>query len=244
MFKKILLLVIVTVMSCYICLVLIFSGHVADNNICSSVEVCIENSADASIVSGEQIEKYLRNKRVNTVGYRLSDINLDSIESVVRRHPLVKDAECYISPSNNIVVEIWQKIPILRVIANSGESYYMDKSGDKIDKVSDFVSYVPLVTGNVTHDYVRDNMLDFVSYIYNDSFWNSQIEQIHVNENKDIILVPRVGDNLIYLGKEDYYVSKLERIKVFYKKALSVVGWNKYKDINVEFENQVVAEKR
>lgn len=244
MLKKILLLVVIVVLSCYICSVFVFSGHVTDNNVCDSVVVNIKNSADASIVSGQQIEEYLKHEKVRTVGYRLTDIDLDSIERVVKKHPLVKNAECYVSPDNRIVVEIWQKIPILRVMSNSGESYYLDRYGDKIDKVRGFVTYVPLVTGNVTYDYIKDNIFDFVSYIYNDRFWNSQIEQIHINENKDIVLVPRVGNNLIYLGKEDYYVSKLERVKLFYTNALNIVGWNKYKMINVEFENQVVAEKR
>ena len=31
--------------------------------------------------------------------------------------------------------------------------------------------------------------------------WNAQIEQIHVLPGKNIELVPRVGDHLIYLGK-------------------------------------------
>ena len=53
-----------------------------------------------------------------------------------------------------------------------------------------------------------------------------------------------MGNHLIYLGKLNHFESKLERVKVFYEKALNRVGWNKYSRINVEFDNQIICTKR
>ena len=73
-------------------------------------------------------------------------------------------------------------------------------------------------------------------YFAEDSFWNAQIEQIHVLPGKNIELVPRVGDHLIYLGKMAGFEKKLKRVKAFYERGLNQVGWNKYSRINVEFD--------
>lgn len=62
--------------------------------------------------------------------------------------------------------------------------------------------------------------------------------------DKNIELVPRVGDHLVYLGRLDNFEQKLKRLKVFYEKGLNQVGWNKYSRINVEFSNQIICTKR
>ena len=61
---------------------------------------------------------------------------------------------------------------------------------------------------------------------------------------KNVELVPRVGDHIIYLGKLDGFERKLERMKAFYEKGLNQVGWNKYLPaLSVEFSNQIICYK-
>jgi cell division protein FtsQ len=62
--------------------------------------------------------------------------------------------------------------------------------------------------------------------------------------DQNIELVPRVGDHLVYLGKNGRTLKiKLARLKEFYKKGLNRVGWNKYSRINLEFSNQIICTK-
>ena len=42
------------------------------------------------------------------------------------------------------------------------------------------------------------DLYKFGVFLQKNSFWNAQIEQIHVLPGKNIELVPRVGDHLIY----------------------------------------------
>ena len=78
----------------------------------------------------------------------------------------------------------------------------------------------------------------------NNPFWDAQIEQIYVTENNEIELIPRIGDNLILLGKIDNFEQKLENLQCLYEQALSKVGWNKYDTINLKYNNQVICSKR
>ena len=79
---------------------------------------------------------------------------------------------------------------------------------------------------------------------FNNKFWDAQIEQIHVLPDRNIELVPRVGDHLVYLGKLENFENKLARLKEFYQKGLNQVGWNKYSRISLEFSNQIICTKR
>lgn len=84
----------------------------------------------------------------------------------------------------------------------------------------------------------------FANYIHSDDFWDNQIEQVYVeydkNKERVVTLIPRVGEQRIYLGPITDYDKKLKRLRKFYEQGLSVVGWNKYSVLNLEYDNQVV----
>jgi cell division protein FtsQ len=80
-------------------------------------------------------------------------------------------------------------------------------------------------------------------YIDNNDFWRSQIQQVYVNERQDMLLIPRVGSHTIIFGKSDNMDMKFNKLKLMYK-AFNVIGWNKYKTINLKYNNQVICTKR
>jgi cell division protein FtsQ len=83
-----------------------------------------------------------------------------------------------------------------------------------------------------------------VEYINNDNFWSAQIDQIYVDNNNQIDLIPRVGNHVIHLGTTENTEGKLRNLAVFYDKVLPEVGWNKYSLINLEYKNQIVCKRR
>lgn len=244
MLKKIFFILFVVLAATYIFVVFVISPEVTKDDLCNDIQVVLSDSEELpAVVTVDQMKNHLKKNNIVVSGYKVSDIDVDYIEKVVMKHPLIRQSECYISPENSIIIEIWQKNPLVRVLDARGTDYYIDSDGFKIENIDNFVSYLPLVTGFVDYEYIRKELFGFLKYISDNKFWSSQINQIYVKENKDIILVPRVGYNTIMLGQVTEYETKLDKVLTFYEKGLSVVGWNKYKNINVEFEGQVIAEK-
>ena len=87
-------------------------------------------------------------------------------------------------------------------------------------------------------------LFNFAKYINNDKFWKAQISQVYVVDQNNIELIPRVGPHTILLGSLDDYELKMEKLKLFYEQALTEEGWNKYKQINLKYRNQIVCTKR
>ncbi len=171
-------------------------------------------------------------------------ISTKSLERELGKHPLIDEAECYKTPSGKICVEVTQRIPILRVMDANGGNYYLDNKGTVMPPEAKCVAHRVIVTGNVEKSFAMKDLYKFGVFLHNNKFWDAQIEQIHVLPDRNIELVPRVGDHLIYLGKLDNFENKLARLKEFYKKGLNQVGWNKYSRINLEFSNQIICTKR
>lgn len=107
-----------------------------------------------------------------------------------------------------------------------------------------YTAHLPVVTGHVTSQYVKTNLLQFGQFIQDDEFWDSMIEQINITEDGAVEIVPRIGDHIVYLGKPELLEEKLERLRIFYEKGLNKIGWNKYTRINLEFSNQIICTKK
>lgn len=106
------------------------------------------------------------------------------------------------------------------------------------------VAHLAIVTGNVDKTFATKDLYKFGLFLQNDKFWDAQIEQINVTPEKEVELVPRVGEHIVFLGKIDNFEEKLAKLKLFYEKALNQVGWNKYSRISLEFNNQIICTKK
>ena len=55
-------------------------------------------------------------------------------------------------------------------------------------------------------------------------FWKAQIMQIHAEDNGDLTLIPRVGNQQIVFGKARNIEEKFSNLKLFYEKGISDKG--------------------
>ena len=168
----------------------------------------------------------------------------DSIDhGFISQHPLIENVECYRTPGCKIGIEVTQRLPILRVMANNGDNYYIDNKG-KIMPIPNSSAHVAVVTGYVDRDFAVKELYTLGVFLQAHPLWDAQIEQINVTQAKELELVPRVGEHIIFLGKPGNYEEKFEKLKTFYEKGLNQVGWNKYSRISLEFNNQIICTKK
>lgn len=73
-----------------------------------------------------------------------------------------------------------------------------------------------------------------------DTFANSLIEQIYLDENGEFTLIPKIGNERIFLGNSEILEDKLMRLKLFYKENMGRQGWNVYQLVNLKFKGQVI----
>jgi hypothetical protein len=92
-----------------------------------------------------------------------------------------------------------------------------------------------------------DDIYRISNYVCNDPILHKMIGQVYREKNGDFVLIPIVGDQKIILGtaQSDAVVKdKFERLLDFYKEAMPFEGWNKYSEISVKYEGQIVCRKR
>ena len=244
MIKRILLSIVLLLVITYLAVAVTAFNRKPASQVCRDVELVTKDTIYADFITKKEVVARLEKKGISPIGKEMERIHTPTLERELAKHPLIDRVECCKTPSGKLCVEVTQRIPILRVMSANGENYYLDNKGTVMPPDAKCVARLAVVTGNVEKSFAMRDLYKFGVFLQQNSFWNAQVEQIHVLPGRRIELVPRVGDHLIYLGKITGFEKKLKRVKAFYEKGLNRVGWNKYSRINVEFDNQIICTKR
>lgn len=215
------------------------------------------------LIYPENIEFINRNKvnnllaeKINTTKFNtvnVSKVNAGSIEKELMQNDFLNDAKIYNDLSGNLYVKLNQRIPILRIFRYNGVNFYIDKYGIKFQTSKKFSAHVPIANGNIyernklgdtVYSFVAKNLYKIANYVDKNVLWKAQIEQIFVTADNEFILIPKVGNHKIIFGGVNNLEKKFQTLEIFYKEALSKVGWNLYESIDLRFENQIVCKKK
>ena len=133
---------------------------------CAAVNVIVSDFDEYQFVTQKEVEGILKNFGDYPLGKRFDEINMTAIEQEVEKHPMVRRAVCYQTPSGGINVEVTQRIPVFRVMS-SAESYYVDDRRETMPVTVRSSAYVPVVSGNVNKEFAVGELYDFVVYARN-----------------------------------------------------------------------------
>ena len=243
MLKKIFIFLFLVLISVYLVIAMTAFNAKPEEAACEGMELVINDSIDYGFINKREVLRILNQKKLSPIGKKMNEVNTRQLEDELRKHPLIGNAECYRTSGNRIGIEITQRFPILRVMAANGENYYIDDKAITMP-VSGSAAHVAIVTGHVDKAFAGKELYEFGMFLRKNPLWQAQIQQINVTPGKELELVPRVGDHIIFLGKPGDYENKFERLKTFYRKGLNEVGWNKYSRISLEFSNQIICTKK
>ncbi len=231
---------------------------------CREIVINIDDSLGNSFVQPNDIEQLINDKFGILKGKLINSINISLLEKIIDGNPFVLKAQVFSTIDGKLIVEVKQRTPIVRVINNLNESFYIDNNGVMMPMSEMFSAHVPVANGNIfnreteqrirriTEQEIKDTsftptLLEKIfmvcDYIHIHDFWNAQIEQVYITAAGEIELIPRVGNQTILFGDEKEMDVKFSKLYTFYKEGLSKTGWNQYKTINVTFKDQVVCSK-
>ncbi|QJD97383.1 cell division protein FtsQ [Mucilaginibacter robiniae] len=219
--------------------------------ICRKVDVYIPGTQ--SFIDRHEVDRILQVSSHNLIGRKMEDINIHDLENKLKANPFIEFAKMYADMDGVIHAEITQRQPAVRILNRFDQDFYVDQHGLKIPLSDNFTAPVLVANGNIDeifsgridtlHTKLAKDLFKTAEFIRKDTLWNAQIAQIYVDQNREIELIPRIGDQKILVGNADSLESKFHNLKIFYKQALPQIGWDKYKIINIKYANQVVGVK-
>lgn len=222
--------------------------------LCKKIEININREDENYFINKQDVLKILYSTGDSLVGTAIHRIPLSLLERLLKLNKYVDDADVFIDIKGKLQVNVRQRKPVLRIMNDIQQSFYVDEKGGKMPLSPLYSANVLIANGSIAEPYdglndsISTPMLRSLFYlgniIRNDKFWSAQVEQIYIEPNQDIVLIPRVGDHKIVFGDTSNALEKLENLLVFYQKALPKVGWQTYHTINVKYKGQLVCSRR
>lgn len=211
---------------------------------CQKIDININYEQGNYFIEREDIIAIMKSAGIEVKEPSLSKINYDHLETLIQSDPIVAKAEVYSTIEGTLKIDVFQRKPVIRIMTNRNiGDFYIDEEGAKMPLSPKFTSRVLIVNG-----YVKESMLDdlflLAKYVNKNKFWKAQVQQIYIDLNGVIVLIPRVGNHKIIFGDMTDYEEKFEKLMIFYKKGLNNIGWDRYKLIDLKYKNQVVCTKK
>jgi len=252
--------------SIIILIVLLAFIHKAQNEtVLALPKIIIHVDGESSFLTETELQQRLESENLIYAGQTFEHLNIHAIERHIEAMPEVKKVLVYAKIGPNWLIDVELRVPIARIFNQDGETYYLDSEGYTMRPSSAHTARVVVVNGCIpdklnsppvpeliNNDSLKsihklDDVYRITNYVCNDPFLRAQVAQIHLQKNGDFVLIPQVGGHTILFGTaytEQEVSDKFKKLKVFYKHGLPFEGWNKYSEIILKYENQIIGKKK
>jgi len=214
MIRKILkILLIIPVL--YLIITPVYLASSVNSQRCGGISIDIKDSSDYHFVTKRQLFNLVYGSTGKIIGEQIKDLSVSDIEEKISALHELKEAEVYVTIDGTVHVYADQRDPVMRVMPNEGGDFYIDKDGVVLRKRNLYSPRLHVVGGNINissamlngvsvlDTSIKNSILKdiyyLVDYINDDNFWSAQIDQIYVDGNNQIDLIPRVGNQTIHL---------------------------------------------
>ena len=265
LFKKILRITAWVVLVAGLATLFAFVQKQENELLCSKLNITIlrDTIRENYFVEEDHIRDLIAQRFGQIENAPVKNVDVHYLEKLMYANPWIEHAEVYQAIDGTVDVEIKQRQAILRIINSAGESYYIDTQGRLMVWSAEYTSRILIASGNIKEKYsdrsvakvteinndtlktpsLLTDLYTMAKFILADEFWSAHIEQIYVNANEEIELVPKVGNHKIIFGGADEMAEKFWKLKVFYQEGLNYIGWENYHTLNLKFKDQVVCSK-
>jgi cell division protein FtsQ len=246
-------------------LVVFFANEVESQRRLTKPKIAIHSEDENTFLTSQELLTRLQIRHLFFDKMRVKDLKVQRIERVIAAMPEVKNVNVYRHLGAELSIDLNLRKPIARVFNRQGESYYLDQEGFMMYRSPSHTARVLVFSGEINVPYNPRIHCDFINnpnlkssreidqiyrisnYVCNDPLMHRLIGQVYRDSIGDFILIPMLGEQQIVFGSArsiKEVSDKFNRLKHFYKEALPHEGWNKYKEISVKYEGQIVCRKK
>ncbi len=243
--------------------ILFIANKTRSQRICKEILYSIDAVREKEVfLEKDDIIPLLNMSKNNPKGKSAQALKIAALEHDLKQYPYIKTLHAFVLMNGNMLVKMEQKNPLIRVNNIFGQDFYIDEDGICIPVSDKYSARAVFVNGNIAEKFSANanvyeknengeyiytwlrKIYELAKILQKDSFFSAFIEQIYVDAQQEIELIPKLGNQYIQLGNMDMLNDKLDRIYYFYTEGIKKSGWDKYYKINVKYKNQVICTKK
>lgn len=243
--------------TCVLVFAYLLGRNAREGIVCKGVSISILDSTENKFITKSTIKHYLDSTYPGHIGTKIMDMDLTMVEELMKQKSAVKTCQAYTQKDSILYIVLTQRNPVLR-FQRGDTGFYADMDGRLFSLQENHTSEVPMIDGNIPlseedcktgavlsaekQEWVKE-MIALTTYLENDPVWKNRIVQIHIDEDNNMIMIPRVGKERFIIGDGTGIQSKLRKIEAYYKSIVPDKGEGYYRSIDLRFDGQIVCTK-
>lgn len=207
---------------------------------CVSLKYDILDQQERMYVTEGELNNLLRSQDLYPVGRAIDRRQIHRIEQIIGHHPMVRTAECYVTPRWEMRIQVTQRVPLLRVQV-PGDAYFIDTDRRVMQARATVKDTVLIATGAVGPQIASRQLADFAQWLQDEPYWKARIRFVHVQTPQMIYLYMRQpGQPRVVLGSMNQYKKKLTKLRTFLDNSAEATQGKQYIEYDLRFHGQVV----
>ena len=226
--------------------------------------ISIHVDGETFLTEGE-LTLRLKNAGLLTANQKNEQLDIRKIERKIASMEEVKEVDAFRKIGKEWNIRVVLRKPIARIYNTSNQTFYIDEDGFLMNRSTNHTARVIVFSGYIHDRFFKGSITDFINndslksikklddifrisnYVCRHPLMHKLIGQVYLERDGDFVLIPLVGDQIIVFGSantDEEVTEKFSRLTTFYEEAMPFEGWNKYSEISVKYEGQIVSRKR
>lgn len=238
-----------------LCAAVLFSSIASKNSgMVDTLKITINQMEDDhTMVTEKDIKQTIDRKFGSGLeGMPIRELDVKEIERIVEQNPFVLKADVYIDARSRLCIYVEQRAPLMRIQDKLGSAYYIDENLNKFPISRHFTPRTLFGSGNIepydssaiaSGKHILPQLAQVAKAIEKDQLIFSLVEQLYVDGENDIILVPKIGNQKYILGNANKLDDKLANMKIYLKMIAPREGWTRHSYVNLKYDGQIVCNK-
>ena len=209
---------------------------------CDSLHIVMRDGKELHFITENDVHDFITSQHIHVIGMTMNIESMHRIEACIEEMNMVKRAECWFDNEGCLIINIWQRTPVFRVIG-SQHSYYVDSQRTRMPFSRNYTAYLPVVSGQLEESFAVNELYDFIVYLQGNSFWKNHIGQIAVKNNNELVLGTKSGVSRIEFGSLDHYEEKLRHLQAWYEQYPDKAFSDEYASVNVKYKGLIYCKR-
>tara|TARA_B100000282_G_C31719641_1_gene485302 strand:- start:7 stop:720 length:714 start_codon:yes stop_codon:yes gene_type:complete len=219
-------------------LVVVYTNYVNGFNISSITSSNILSDSN-NFISNDSIFNILISSKLLSDSIFVKSIDLNKIESKVLEIPYIDKVSSSIDIQSNFSLEIVEKKPIIDL---KDYDFYLSEMGQRIPRIENKKLNIKSFFGKIDSIVFYD-LASMAKYINNDNFFIEHIKYIYADSTSFYFSVNDYKYQ-VKLGNLNHFENKLKKYKGFYATKVNTDLLKNFNKLDLNFNNQVIAQKK
>jgi len=233
---------------------MVWAGIRTNDQTSTGISIVIHAPEESELLSKSDILNILKQAGTEWEGKKIKEIDLTSIKKILAQENYIKSVDKVHFSGSKLQIEITLYDILLEVNAKDGQKFLLDVNGTYLPYSPKAGNDVIVVNGFIPNTFRKDEIItpgsnelyalfSVASLIKKDPFYSDLFRNLHICGKQEITLYPSAGKLPVLFGTMQNAEKKLKTLKHMYKEVLPYMNDDKYAQLDVRFENRIVATK-